>query len=423
MAKQTATPTKTMLPQGTPDILFPNPYAGQAGVPDGLNTYANSMANAYRSAYGNHSWASQHPILTGIAGLALGGPAGAIALPMAAKNNDTARHAELLKSFQDFLKNSTENQKNIDDIAAPRNNRDMANTGLQTEINAGRINPNTPMLNPNAVYSSDYLKDYQERSLNPASLGLMDSLINNQQQQSFNQSSQPSAMARPEMPAATQSLPPIDGGQEPLRGGVARNYKALNTTYDPNELPTSISNTTFGNLQQAQTSAATNALTVGEQRYNTDQEAPKRAAEVAKLYADIQKAASEGRAADALAGLRKLQTVWYPKLTQSEINRNNRPPAGPNPPQPTVASELSRLYSMGAFGAPGSPQAMQTYSAILSKDPETYTTQTSYTRDNNGHVVSSSSKRIPAGRGASPTSSQAQPTGGIRLPSGRMFNP
>lgn len=386
------------------------------GLPETLlQNLATQRQNA-SDLYNNGSFHARHPRiaagLDALVGATTLNPFMVVAQPMGAAKTEQRRKAGISQAYQDYQTNQLTQQKAIDELTMPRFAAADANSRLNTEINAGRINPNTPTLNANGVYDTDYLKSVLSGSLNPASLGVMDSLINNQQGQSFDLPNQRRYFH------PTGSLQDGEMQSEPsgrfentLFAGAQRGYKPIETQYDPNSLPTFISDQTFGNLQQAQTAAATNALTTGQNRYEFDAEAPKRAAE-------IQKALAEGDAAKALSLLRGAQTVTEktkPALIKAQTGNQNaqanfnneRYRGGPPPrsaPLPTFASELSALYHSGAFGTPGSPEAVQAFLQAgkgAAGGGGEYTE--SYSYDDNGKVSSKTRTRGARAPGVRPT--------------------
>lgn len=385
--------------------LFKNPVAEERGIPQGVKNNIDAAAQGYNAAYNKGSFGTNHPILTAGLGALLMGPTGLL-LPLIAKKNDQARKASAFEAYNNYVKGALENQKSADAIAQPRFERNDTNQGIQTEIDARRINPNTPMLDSQGIYSTDYLKDRRHSSLNPASLNFLDSSLNNQQAQSYGLPSQTTFGQQQTVNKDQQQTvvkdPMWDYSETPtIKANATEVKKPIYSSYDPNLLPTSISDSTFGNLQSALTSAANTGLSQGTERYKFDQEAPKRDAEVAKLKAESAtqlqlavKYAQEGKTEESRRALMAAQA----RAAQAEAslrNRTNPNLRGGGGSNPTASSEMARMYELGAFGKPGSPEALKAYSAALQNDPSGYTTQTVYTRDNQGHVTGSTSRRVP----------------------------
>ncbi len=382
------------------------------GLPETLLQNLAMQKQAASNQYNNGSFHARHPRiaagLDALVGASTLNPFMIAGQPMIGARNEQRRKAGISQAYQDYQNNQLAQQKAIDELTMPRFATSDVNRRVNTEIDAGRINPNTPTLDANGIYDTDYLKSVMSGSMNPSSLGLMDSLINNQQGQSFDLPNQ-RRYFHPTggLQDGQMQDEPAGGGRlaQTLFAGAQRGYKPIETQYDPNSLPTFISDQTFGNLQQAQTAAATNALTTGQNRYEFDEEAPKRAAE-------IQKALQEGNAAKALELLRSAQATTEqakPALIKAQAgnqtaqaNFNNRRYAGgPAPhaaPQPTATSELSRLHAAGAFGPPGSPEATARYIEALTRGGG-YTTSEERTLDDKGHVIGSTTTRSPRGGG------------------------
>lgn len=414
------------MPTKTSDFrVDPRNYGlpSSAGLPDSLLQNLDSQRKVASDLYNNGSFHARHPRiaagLDALIGATTLNPFMVAVQPVVGARNEKRRKAGITQAYQDYQTNQLAQQKAIDELTMPRFATADANSRLNTEIDAGRINPNTPTLNANGVYDTDYLKSVLSGSLNPASLGVMDSLINNQQGQSF------------DLPNQRRYFHPTgslqDGEMQPDTGrfantlfaGAQRGYKPIETQYDPSSLPTFISDQTFGNLQQAQTAAATNALTTGQNRYEFDEEAPKRAAE-------IQKALAEGdteRAKALLIGAQTVTEKTKPALIKAQTGNQNaqanfnneRYRGGPPPrsaPLPTFASELSALYHSGAFGAPGSPEAVQGFIQAGrggAGGGGEYTE--SYSYDDKGKVSSKTRTRGGRAPGVRPTGTQSLSTG------------
>ena len=345
MAKRSSPVYKGYGPQAPPETLF-KPYDLGNGNDASIAQTQNAMdaaAQGYQKAYATKSFANAHPILGGLAGLALMGPAGLL-MPMVAKRNDMQRQADTYAAWQDFEKNALANQESMDKLQGPRNYRNWANSTIQQGQDLGQINPNAQNLDANSYYRPEDIKAITEGTFAPAGLGLNDAIINNQQQQSFGMPGQLPPMATGEIKQPTNKpLPPVgnpgdtqpiqmdDGTGGALQAGISRTIKDISPAYDPSQLPLFMPNDVINNIQGNQASVANNSLDEGQKRYQFDQEAPKRAAEIEKLQAEVTKALADGDLSKAKAAYTRLQTKLLPALTQSEINRNNRPPAGRAP--------------------------------------------------------------------------------------------
>lgn len=308
---------------------LPPGFDEQALPPDLKRRVAESF-NQAQNDYSQGSFAARHPVISNVMAAGLGGlfmgPMGLAVGPMANQSHEQNRRAGISEAYTNSLKGFLDNQKSIDTIAQPRNQRDHVNKGIRTEIEARRINPNTPLLDSNAVYDTDFLKQQQAGSLNPASLNMMDSVINDQQQQSYGLPTR-ATLGQPQ-PRLQDGVMDNGTGQPALNASAQQVYKPINQTYDPSDLPTFMSDSVFGNLQQAQTSVANNALTQGQNRFEFDQEAPKREAEVKKLAQEYQDLILKGKETEARTKLLQIEQKYRAPMLQSEINRNNRPPGG-----------------------------------------------------------------------------------------------
>lgn len=296
------------------------------------------------------SFIARHPVasnvLFGLAGAGLGAFAGAndpngnnhpflqaaslgLALPVLANASEKQRKSALIDKYNEVNKNLLEEQSKLDGIAQPRNDA----VGLQMLLDKAKeqgLIPNggngIPDLYPRSlppldgsaapaqpdipIYSKEFLEAVRKGAFGGSDINYAQNLARENTSQFY---------GVPSGRMGTSSTPG-SVGPNGLQGGVTQENTAQPNIPAPFFVsdPQSIMN----NLQQVQSSA----LAQGQKRYEFDQEAPKRAAEVQKLMIDAQKAASEGRAADALALLREAQRrteQQRPALIRAEANQAN----------------------------------------------------------------------------------------------------
>ena len=345
MAKRSSPVYKGYGPQAPPETLF-KPYDLGNGNDASIAQTQNAMdaaAQGYQKAYATKSFANAHPILGGLAGLALMGPAGLL-MPMVAKRNDMQRQADTYAAWQDFEKNALANQESMDKLQSGRNARDLGNQFIQRGIDSGTVAANTPNLDPNKYYRPEDVQFFTKTAYNPSNLNFGIQALNNQQQQSFGMPGQLPPMATGEIKQPTNKpLPPVgnpgdtqpiqmdDGTGGALQASVSRTVNDATPPYDINSLPLFMSDEMAKSIFDKVSDVATNGLTQGQNRYEFDQEAPKRAAEIEKLQAEVTKALASGDANKALAAYRRMRTAMEPGLIKSQIAHNMRPPAGRAP--------------------------------------------------------------------------------------------
>lgn len=389
--------------------LFANPYNVSPSAS------LDALSEQYQAQYNKPSFASEHPVLTGLAGLAIAGPGGAFALPSALKQKDQARKAALLAGYNQTVQNTLANQKAVDEYNMPRNQTQLTDQILQ------RINPNFPSLAAREVPSMGddigppapvtnntpvYSREFLENILKGAGAG-SDSKY--QQAASLN-----ALRSSAQLTSGASSASSSGVGDD---GVIRANANALNTG-DTVEPPVYIANPveTLGNISQSIQTGARE----GTDRYKFDQEAPKRAAEVIKLLQE-----GDVQAATALLRRQEVQTEKGKLgVQQADIRQKNasasydlrRYAGGPNQPQPTVASELKALYNAGAYGRPGTPEAQTAYGMALIRGGGGNSESESVTYGDDGKVKS----RTVSSRGRGGSSPRS---GGATLSSGRKYNP
>jgi len=308
-----------------------------------MQSSLNNAAQGYQNAYNHEGWMSRHPILTGIAATALLGPGG-VAMPIRAKMDEAQRKGDVFAAWQEFQKNALANQESMDKMQSGRNARDLGNQFIQRGIDSGTVAANTPNLDPNKYYRPEDVQFFTKTAYNPSNLNFGIQALNNQQQQSFSMPSQLPPMATGEIKQPTNKpLPPVgnpgdtqpiqmdDGTGGALQAGVSRTFNDATPPYDINSLPLFMSDEMTKSIFDKVSDVATNGLTQGQDRYQFDQEAPKRAAEIEKLQAEVTQALASGDANKALAAYRRMRTAMEPGLIKSQIAHNMRPPAGRAP--------------------------------------------------------------------------------------------
>jgi hypothetical protein len=388
---------------GTQLQRYDDPNA--AYLPD---AYKDLAANAYQNAasqYGN-SFSANHPVaskaLGALGGLILGGPLTALAGPLLVNKAENQRKANVVAGYQNYINTLNNQQKDL---------LSTQESGVRTAIAKNTLN-NMGVESPipyDGLVDNETLKTVLNGGTANNTLDASTARIQNAQANAFNAyGGFGSNQGQTGSQSLNQSLPPLQipvGEDNPLTGGV-NNAPLMPYTYMD---PTAV-NATIGQIGSITGQAPNDYATL-----------QKLSPEIAKLVAERNNQQAQVSANNALAGQRVAQTkteAFKPQLLKAQANAANstasfnarRYAGGPAPQQPTVAALMLRNYNAGAYGPPGSPQALQSFQAALANDPSGYETVTQNTYDPSGKkVISSSSRRVPIQRGASP--SQSAPAG------------
>lgn len=366
-------------------------------LPENLNAAIQAANSVYEPLTTKQTFFERHPIMGAGLGLLMAGPGGAVALPASAKTKGRERRATAMEAYRSAI-NDAYAQENI--LKGLQESQNQGNVASDALINSGMASP----FAPGSYVSSDAMKS----ALDGGTADKTYNRIRQDQQADFNNI----------MPGALRQIPPLPnmqpngspqagqpqmmddpslGQPQTLAGGISQQQQLPAQPMRP---------FTYNNpdlLKQAITNQTELQKTALSQ-----------APDYAKVLPEIQKLLAEGKTEEAKALLIGAQTATEkqkPALVQAQTRfENERYRGGPAPQQPTTASEGARMYAEGAFGQVGTPEARQNYVNWIRNNGESYTTDTTYTRDADGRVVSSEARRRPIAPSARPTGTKPAPT-------------
>lgn len=344
--------------------------------PNVSGSFKKDMGKYYQSAINdiqNGSFAARHPLLNtaknAVIGGALLGPAGLFMLPLAGNINEQNRVNGIRDAFQTAAKNRSEIEKNL---LEPRQSTALGGAvtkGFNADAYESPLAPGAPvsvegaklLLGNSPMVQNQYRNQINEQN-NTAS-GVIGNMLGQQQTPYDNQS---------------QSLPPFQVGAQTTEEVPLRPYRYVDNAMLQKGLE---------NNQQLLSAGITNAPKYAQLPFD-----------IQKTIAESQKLAAEGKTEQAKQKLLGLQAQFYPKLTQSEINRNNYH-APSYAPQATTPGMGYKFYMEGRFGTPGSPKAIQGLQNFIQTQPAD---TVSVTTDEEGKTKTTRTSRARGGVASNP---------------------
>lgn len=291
------------------------------------NVYKDAAANAYQAAASqyNNSFTARHPVaskaLSALAGLAVGGPAGAFIGPLALGKAEDNRKASIVAGYQNAINTLNAQQKDLLPTQQSYGNTaglktTLANQGIESPIPEGAPVSDEAYKNLlNAGTANQTLDNATARIQNAQAnaFGAYGGFNNNQQQ------------AQPQNQNLPQLQVPIDESN-PLSGNINNTPLMPYTYMDPSAVTSTIN----------QIGSVTN------QSPNDYATLQKLHPEIAKLVAERQNQQSQASANNALSGYRQAQTkteAYKPQLLKAQANSAN-----------STAAFNRRRYSGGPSG-------------------------------------------------------------------------
>lgn len=337
-ARKTATkssPTYDVFQSGA---ALPSTYS-DPGLPAGLRSDISNAYNTAANQYNEGSFRARHPIagpgLDALIGALTLNPINALMFPMLGQGKEARRKSAISEGFQTYAKNALENQKSADAIAQPRNDA-MGNQALIDQAKSQGLIPSgmngipdlysrsLPGMDGEAaaptnvpVYSPGFLDSYRKGAFGGSDLNYFQDASRQNAAQFYGMSS--------------GVTPPAVGG-DATPGALTAGVSETNTGQANVPAPFFVSDP--GSIMDNLAKVQTDALTQGQNRYEFDQEAPKRAAEVQKLMA-------EGRVEEArrlLLGAQTTTEKQRPGLIKAQASEASASAALKNRTDPNLRS-------------------------------------------------------------------------------------
>jgi hypothetical protein len=358
---------------------------------DVLPSFNNRMAEAikpYQFDATAPGYAELHPFKAAMRGFGAMGIPGIWAVPQQARQYAQQRRDTAAARWQEYYNKALEQQKSIDAIIGPRIDTQLKQALVDKGRQTGDVDPNAPDLYQQDLPSMDGtpvkqydIPPYSKEALAAYQQGVFGASDVNY----YNAASEPTQRNGYQVPLSV--LNPVNK-QPGLNAGI--------TNYVPAEIPRA---PFFVNDPKAiiehLASVRNQAIKQGQKRYQFNEEAPQRQANVQKALAEV--------------ALHQAQTATEkrrPALIQAETKYKNEQDRGGgsrggHPPQMTTAGMAYMLYQSGQWGKPGTPEAVQGLQDFMKgapMDSETITT------DADGKVISRS--KTNRGRGGVASNSE-----------------
>lgn len=291
--------------------------ANDAVMPQAVREQLNAQLPYYQQQASAPSYYEQHPNKAIIQGFLGGAGLNALFMPQMIEDAANKRRYEAYTKWGDVYKSAIEQQKNIDGITQPRYdttleqqrldalNRERMAQGLQAipdlyQRSLPGIDGEPAKQYDIPNYSPEARKAYMDSAFGGSDINYKNSLDNYTRDLNYNRPSN-----------ALGGLP--GGGGNTLQGGV----KTQMGTLEPPAAPMFVNDPKT--IMEQLTSAGNNALSEGQKRFEFDQEAPKRLAEIQKLLA-------EGKTEQARQLLMQAQTATErqrPALIRAQARNEN----------------------------------------------------------------------------------------------------
>lgn len=277
----------------TPFPAFPK----GAALPVDQAAMLQETYNRLKADYELRPYADAHPIKAAISGFLSGGLPSALGAGAYSRAYRKQAQEKDITGFTDAYKQALANQKDLDAINILGNDSQDTQALINEGQRLGIVSPSIPSISGQSlpgmnvepgtttrrVHSKEFLDSFRNGAFGGSDLNY------------YQDSSRQNALNFRDI---GQNLTPSTTSNVDANG-IKTGINKLNDTTNNVQAPFFVSNPTniMQNLQQIQSAG----LAQGTEKYKFDQEAPKRNAEIIK-------ALSEGRSADALAILRKAQT-------------------------------------------------------------------------------------------------------------------
>lgn len=353
----------------------PASVANDPNISQGLKNDFSNYQQTAQNEINTGSFRARHPVASTIGnaliGGALMGPSGAFLMPMLAAKGEQKRVNGIAEAYQNALKNRSEIENNLLNprMAANRGhslNQSLENNGIQSPLSDyTQLDPETAKTLLNGYTAGDTYRMMQQDQNTAMHNGMRNALSL--------------------IPGAPQSspVPPVNNGQPYIAAGAEYQQQAPPSPLRPAIYhPPEMLNKGLENQQQILSTAL--------------QQAPnytKLPSEIQKIHSGIMKDLQEGNLAAAHTKLVNLKAKYYPQLTQSVINKNNRPTVGRAPGVIDLMTPQQRAQYAARMAVGPDNSGYESTSVTTDKDGKVLS-QTKTTRAKGG--VASNTKAVDA---------------------------